>query len=143
MKDIGLDHDSRFISNLDHSVTGPFPFKELNIISDYEKREIAQKPITEMEEITIEDYKIYFSMAQKHLDTTLTINKDYHFNYLRKDYFELLPFANVGETFNKLGYDFQDQKLIPDIGARAKHYGYIEEDEVGYYEVPSPLTEMF
>ena len=45
-----------------------------------------------MEEVTIEDYKIYFSDGtEKHVDTTLTINKDYHFNYLRKDYFELLP----------------------------------------------------
>ena len=50
-----------------------------------------------MEEVTIEDYKIYYSDGTvKHVDTTLTINKDYNFNYLRKDYFELLPFANVG-----------------------------------------------
>ena len=146
MKDIGLDHDSRFISNsLIIQLLDSFSLQRTQYNLRLRKaREIAQKPITEMEEITIEDYKIYFSDGtQTHLDTTLTINKDYHFNYLRKDYFELLPFANVGETFNKLGYDFQDQKLIPDIGARAKHYGYIEEDEVGYYEVPSPLTEIF
>ncbi len=146
MKDIGLDHDSRFISNsLIIQLLDSFSLQRTQYNLRLRKaREIAQKPIREMEEITIEDYKIYFSDGtETHLDTTLTINKDYHFNYLRKDYFELLPFANVGETFNKLGYDFQDQKLIPDIGARAKHYGYIEEDEVGYYEVPSPLTEMF
>ena len=146
MKDIGLDHDSRFISNsLIIQLLDSFSLQRTQYNLRLRKaREIAQKPITEMEEITIEDYKIYFSDGtETHLDTTLTINKDYHFNYLRKDYFELLPFANVGETFNKLGYDFQDQKLIPDIGARAKHYGYIEEDEVGYYEVPSPLTEIF
>ena len=146
MKDIGLDHDSRFISNsLIIQLLDSFSLQRTQYNLRLRKaREIAQKPITEMEEITIEDYKIYFSDGtQTHVDTTLTINKDYHFNYLRKDYFELLPFANVGETFNKLGYDFQDQKLIPDIGARAKHYGYIEEDEVGYYEVPSPLTEIF
>lgn len=146
MKDIGLDHDSRFISNsMIIQLLDSFSLQRTQYNLRLRKaREIAQKPITEMEEITIEDYKIYFSDGtETHLDTTLTINKDYHFNYLRKDYFELLPFANVGETFNKLGYDFQDQKLIPDIGARAKHYGYIEEDEVGYYEVPSPLTEIF
>ena len=146
MKDIGLDHDSRFISNsLIIQLLDSFSLQRTQYNLRLRKaREIAQKPITEMEEITIEDYKIYFSDGtETHLDTTLTINKDYHFNYLRKDYFELLPFANVGETFNKLGYDFQDQKLIPDIGARAKHYGYIEEDEVGYYEVPSPMTEIF
>ncbi len=146
MKDIGLDHDSRFISNsLIIQLLDSFSLQRTQYNLRLRKaREIAQKPITEMEDITIEDYKIYFSDGtETHVDTTLTINKDYHFNYLRKDYFELLPFANVGETFNKLGYDFQDQKLIPDIGARAKHYGYIEEDEVGYYEVPSPLTEIF
>lgn len=146
MKDIGLDHDTRFISNsLIIQLLDSFSLERTQYNIRLRKaREIAQKPIKEMDEVTIEDYKIYYSDGTvKHVDTTLTINKDYHFNYLRKDYFELLPFANVGETYNKLGYDFQDQKIIPDIGARAKHYGYMEEDEIGYYEVPSPLTELF
>ena len=146
MKDIGLEHDTRFISNsLIIQLLDSFSFERTQYNLRLRKaRQIAQKPIKEMEEVTIEDYKIYYSDGTvKHVDTTLTINKDYHFNYLRKDYFELLPFANSGETFNKLGYDFQDQKIIPDIGARAKHYGYMEEDEIGYYEVPSPLTELF
>lgn len=146
MKDIGLDHDSRFVSNsLIIQLLDSFSIQRTQYNLRLRKaREIAQKPIKEMEEVTIDDYKIYYSDGTvKHVDTTLTINKDYHFNYLRKDYFELLPFANVGETFNKLGYDFQDQKITPDIGARAKHYGYMEEDEIGYYEVPSPLTELF
>ena len=146
MKDIGLDHDTRFISNsLIIQLLDSFSLERTQYNLRLRKaREIAQKPIKEMDEVTIEDYKIYYSDGTvKHVDTTLTINKDYHFNYLRKDYFELLPFANVGETYNKLGYDFQDQKIIPDIGARAKHYGYMEEDEIGYYEVPSPLTELF
>ena len=146
MKDIGLEHDTRFISNsLIIQLLDSFSFERTQYNLRLRKaREIAQKPIKEMEEVTIEDYKIYYSDGTvKHVDTSLTINKDYHFNYLRKDYFELLPFANSGETFNKLGYDFQDQKIIPDIGASAKHYGYMEEDEIGYYEVPSPLTELF
>tara|TARA_B100001063_G_C16777190_1_gene566569 strand:+ start:186 stop:2537 length:2352 start_codon:yes stop_codon:yes gene_type:complete len=146
MKEIGLEHDTRFISNsLIIQLLDSFSFERTQYNLRLRKaREIAQKPIKEMEEVTIEDYKIYYSDGTvKHVDTTLTINKDYHFNYLRKDYFELLPFANSGETFNKLGYDFQDQKIIPDIGARAKHYGYMEKDEIGYYEVPSPLTELF
>ena len=146
MKDVGLEHDTRFISNsLIIQLLDSFSFERTQYNLRLRKaREIAQKPIKEMEEVTIEDYKIYYSDGTvKHVDTTLTINKDYHFNYLRKDYFELISFANSGETFNKLGYDFQDQKIIPDIGARAKHFGYMEEDEIGYYEVPSPLTELF
>ncbi len=146
MKDIALDHDSRILSSsLIIQLLDSFSYQKTQYLRRLRKmREISQKPIKEMEEITIEDYKIYYSDGTvMHVDTTLTISKDYHFNYLRKDYFELLPFANMGETFNKLGYDFQDQKIIPDIGARGKHYGYMEEDEIGYYEVPSPLTELF
>jgi hypothetical protein len=146
MKGIGLEHDSRLLTDaMIIQLLDSFSLQKTLYFERLKKlREIAPKPIKEMEEVTIEDYKIYYSDGTvKHVDTTLTINKDYHFNYLRKDYFELLPFANTGEAFNKLGYDFQDQKLIPDIGARAKHYGYMEEDEIGYYEVPSPLTELF
>ena len=105
MKDIGLEHDSRLLTDgmiiqlLDSfSLQKTLYFRRLKKL-----REIAPKPIKEMEEVTIKDYKIYYSDGTvKHVDTSLTINKDYHFNYLRKDYFELLPFANTGETFNKL-----------------------------------------
>ncbi len=146
MKDVNLDHNSRILSSsLIIQLLDSFSYQKTQYLMRLRKmKEIAQKPIKEMAEVTIDDYKIYYSDGTvKRVDTTLTINKDYHFNYLRKDYFELLPFANSGETFNKLGYDFQDQKIIPSIGARAKHYGYMEEDEIGYYEVPSPLTELF
>ncbi len=146
MKDIDLDHDSRILTtSLIIQLLDSFSLRRTQYLMRLQKiREVAQMPIKEMEEITIEDYKISYSDGTEvFLDTTLNINKDYRFNYLRKDYFELLPFANTGEAFNKLGYDFQDQNIIPGIGARAKHYGYIEEDEIGYYEVPSPLTEIF
>src|SRR5690606_30066143 len=35
-----------------------------------------------------------------HVDTTLTIQKDYKFNYLRRDEFGLIPFSNLGQTYN-------------------------------------------
>ncbi|MDO9276245.1 MAG: putative porin [Lutibacter sp.] len=76
------------------------------------------------------------------VDTTLTIAKDYKFNYLRKDNFELLAFANQGQTFNKLGYNFENNSLFPTIGARAKHYNYYEIEEVFYYDVPTPTSEF-
>ena len=43
------------------------------------------------------------------VDTTLSINKLYKFNYLRKDNFELLKFSNLGQTYNKLGYSFYNK----------------------------------
>ncbi|MDP2068677.1 MAG: putative porin [Lutibacter sp.] len=76
------------------------------------------------------------------VDTTLTIAKDYKFNYLRKDNFELLPFANQGQTFNKLGYNFNNNSLFPTIGANAKHYNYYKIEDVYYYDVPTPTSEF-
>ena len=61
MKDIGLDHDSRYISNsLIIKLLDSFSFEKTQYNIRLRKaREIAQKPIKEMEEVTIEDYKIY------------------------------------------------------------------------------------
>ncbi|NQY06775.1 MAG: hypothetical protein HRT68_11460, partial [Flavobacteriaceae bacterium] len=91
----------------------------------------------------ITDYKIISSENDTtYVDTTLTVQKLYKYNYLRKDYFELLPFANTGQTYNSLGYDLEEKSLLPKFGARAKHFSYYEIEDVYYYEVPTPLTEL-
>ena len=141
-----LDHNSKLLmGKMIISLLDTFSLERKNYEKQItRKREIDQMPIKEMNEIYIENYKIFYSDGREtFLDTTLTINKDYRFNYLRKDHFELLPFQNTAETYNKMGYDFQDQKLTPQIGARAKHFGYQEEDEIPYFDVPSPVTELF
>ncbi|QHI36746.1 hypothetical protein IMCC3317_21160 [Kordia antarctica] len=76
-------------------------------------------------------------------DTTLTIQKEYKFNYLRKDEFELLPFSNLGQTYNNLGYSFDRPSSFPSIGMRAKHFNYDEIEDVKYFNVPTPTTELF
>ncbi|PSG86577.1 putative porin [Aurantibacter aestuarii] len=78
-----------------------------------------------------------------YLDTTLSIKKEYKFNYLRKDNFELLPFSNLGQTYNSLGYNFKSTRLMPEFGVRAKHFNYLETEDINYYHVPTPLTELF
>ena len=89
------------------------------------------------------DYKIISIKNDTTIvDTTLTIAKDYKFNYIRKDNFELLPFANQGQTFNKLGYNFNNNSLFPTIGANAKHYNYYKVEDVYYYDVPTPTSEF-
>jgi len=99
------------------------------------------KPI---DSVTVYDYKImYLNENEKSVDTSLTIFKDYLFNFLREDYFELLPLPNMGEGFNKLGYNFHDEKMTPDFGARVKHFGYFEVDDIPYFNVPTPFTELF
>ncbi|AUS04275.1 putative porin [Pseudotamlana carrageenivorans] len=77
------------------------------------------------------------------VDTTLSIQKDYKFNYLRKDNFGLIPFSNLGQTYNTLSYNFESTQLMPLFGARARHFNYMEVEDINYYRVPTPLTELF
>jgi len=78
-----------------------------------------------------------------YVDTTLTIQKEYKYNYLRKDNFNLMPFANIGQSYNTLSYDFQNTSLLPSFGAQARHFNYMEAEDIKYYHVPTPLTELF
>ena len=92
---------------------------------------------------TIDLYKIISKENDTiFVDTTLTIYKDYKFNYLRKDNFDLLPFSNIGQTYNRLSYDFSSNNLMPSFGARARHFNYLEIDDINYYYVPTPFTEL-
>lgn len=92
----------------------------------------------------IEDYLIISHRNDTtHVDTTLTIQKEYRFNYLRKDNFGLMPFSNIGQTYNSLTYQFENTSLMPSFGARARHFNYMEIEDINYYRVPTPLTELF
>ena len=89
------------------------------------------------------DYKIFsHERDTTYIDTTLTIQKEYKFNYLRTDNFELLAFHNQGQTFNNLGYNFSNLGLFPDIGFTAKQFSYLDIDEIKYFEVPTTTTEI-
>ena len=89
------------------------------------------------------DYKIFsHDRDTTYIDTTLNIQKDYKFNYLRTDNFELLAFHNQGQTFTNLGYNFSNLSILPDIGFTAKQFSYLDIDEIKYYEVPTPTTEI-
>ncbi|GAA3649296.1 putative porin [Flavivirga jejuensis] len=77
------------------------------------------------------------------VDTTLTIQKEYKFNYLRRDNFGLIPFSNLGQTYNSLTYNLQSTNLMPSFGARARHFNYMEIEDINYYRVPTPFTELF
>ncbi len=76
------------------------------------------------------------------IDTTLTIKKEYKFNFLRKDTFELLPFHNQGQTFTTLAYDFSNPNTSLDIGFSAKQFGYMGINDVTYYKVPTQTSEI-
>ncbi len=75
-------------------------------------------------------------------DTSLYIQKEYKYNYIRKDDFELLPFHNLGHTFNSLGYDFSDVFLRPQFGAQARRFVYIRDEDINQFYVPTPYTDI-
>ena len=92
----------------------------------------------------VEDYLIIgFDRDTTYLDTTLSIKKEYKFNYLRKDEFGLIPFSNIGQTYNSLTHDYKNKRSLPLFGARAKHFNYMEKEDINYFHVPTPLTELF
>ncbi|MBN4085180.1 putative porin [Flavobacteriaceae bacterium AH-315-B10] len=108
-----------------------------------QSRNRKSKGAVKNKDAKIEDYKIISRENDTiYVDTTLTINKDYKFNYLRKDDFDVLPFSNLGQTYNSLSYDFSNNNLMPNFGARARHFNYMEIDDINYYYMPTPFTEL-
>ena len=108
------------------------------------RRQLADKKKLSDDKITIKDYKIIsYARDTTYLDTTLTIEKEYKYNYLRRDDFELMPFSNVGQPYTKLGVDFERVSLYPTLGAKAKHYNYLEREEIDYYNVATPMSDLF
>lgn len=90
-----------------------------------------------------EDYKVIdFKLDTTYIDTTLTIDRYYDFNVERKDPFELMSFHNPGQSYNKLAYTFKENGTYPDLGARAQHNNYYEVEDIKYYSVPTPSTEL-
>src|SRR5690606_12142830 len=103
-----------------------------------EMPEKPKPPITDYKIISVENDTTV-------VDTSLTIYKDYKFNYLREDTFGLLPFSNVGQTYNRRVYRFNegDGDLTPEFGARARHYNFKEVRDIYYYNVPTPFSEVY
>ncbi len=94
-------------------------------------------------ETTYTDYKIIsIHNDTTVVDTTLTLKKDFIFNYIRKDNFELLPFHNQGQTFNKLGYNFENNSIFPVIGFSSKQFNYYKPEDIPFYYVPTPTSEL-
>ncbi len=92
----------------------------------------------------IDLYKSYtLSKDTTYIDTTLSIQKEYKYNLLRKDIFGLQPFANEGHTYNTLDFNFNVKSTFPNMGFTAKHFNYLEVNDVKYYQVPTPLTDLY
>jgi hypothetical protein len=93
---------------------------------------------------TMEQYRfVSIERDTTYLDTSLTIQKEYSFNYLRKDIFGLLPFSNEGQTYNTLQYGLAEFSPYPEFGFKAKHFNFLEANDIKYSSVATPVTELY
>ena len=123
-------------SKLNNQFQGPFQGQDSLFSNRLKERLTEKKPIT--------DYLIISqSRDTSYVDTTLSVAKQYKFNFRRKDNFEYLAFANSGQTINYLSVQSGPQSILPMPGFRAKIHQMFQPDEVFYYHVPTPLTEMY
>ena len=90
----------------------------------------------------IEDYLLITRQYDTlRVDTSLTINKYHKINFLRKDNFGLMPFSNTGVAYNSLVFE-PSNSISPKIGASNKYFAYDSADDVVYYDLPTPFTEL-
>lgn len=114
--------------------------KEKNTVNGKNKLEPAKSDSI----ATIDLYKIIsLKNDTTYVDTSLTIQKEYKFNYLRRDNFGILPFANEGQTFQTLDYSLKNTSPYPEIGFSGKHSNYLQVDDIKYYNVATPMTELY
>ncbi|OIQ21057.1 MAG: hypothetical protein BM557_04690 [Flavobacterium sp. MedPE-SWcel] len=93
---------------------------------------------------TIDMYKIIsIEKDTMYVDTALTIQSEYAENYLRKDIFGLLPLNNIGQTYNTLDYGMESYSPFPEFGFKAKHFAYMQVEDINYYNVATPFTDLF
>lgn len=107
-------------------------------------KSIEQKAKEKARKAPITSYKIFtLSKDTTYVDTSLTIKKEYEYNYLRKDIFGLLPFLNEGHTYTTLHYGLRQFSPFPEIGFQGKHFNYDQADQMKYYDVATPLTDLY
>lgn len=93
------------------------------------------------------DIKLYKTFNSErdtvYIDTSLTIQDEYKYNYLKKDNFGLFAFANEGYLYNQLDFSRKAINTLPQFGFQAKHATYLTNAEMFYYSVPTPLTDLY
>ncbi len=104
----------------------------------------SQPPKIKFPKAQIDMYRVItLDRDTTYIDTTLNIKKEYAYNYLRKDIFGLLPFANEGQTYQTLDFGLNEFTSFPSIGFQGKHFNFLQANDIKYYSVATPLTELY
>ncbi|MES2575766.1 MAG: putative porin [Bacteroidota bacterium] len=109
--------------------------------SKYNSSDSIKKP---KKVATIDQYRVItLEKDTTYIDTSLTIKKLYSFNYLRRDIFGLMPLSNEGQTYNTLQYSLNSFSPYPEFGFKAKHFNFLEANQIRYSSVATPVTELY
>jgi hypothetical protein len=112
----------------------PKPLRESDTLKNPNEEKVA----------TMDQYRfISIERDTTYLDTSLTIQREYSFNYLRKDNFGLVAFPNEGQTYNTLQYGLDKFSPYPELGFKAKHFNFLEANDIRYSSVATPVTELY
>ena len=109
--------------------------KRASLIIDH-KKDQPKATISQYRIITLERDTTF-------VDTSLTIKKEYDYNYLRRDLFGLMPFANEGQAYTTLQYSSNQLSSFPEFGYTGKHFNYYQPKDIKYYSVATPFTELY
>lgn len=121
-----------------------FAQDESGLVKNDTTRKSLREAPKENPKAAYDQYKIInYNRDTTFVDTTLNIRKEYEFNHLRKDNFGLLAFHNDGHTYNTLDFGLERVTALPQFGFKAKHFNYLEAQDINYYSVATPFSEIY
>jgi len=117
---------------------------DLNPLDTINKKSLIVNHDKDQPKASISQYRIItLERDTTFVDTSLTIKKEYEYNYLRRDIFGLMPFANEGQTYTTLQYGLNKTSSFPEFGYTAKQFNYLQPNQIKYYSVATPFTELY
>ena len=117
---------------------------DLNPLDTINKKSLIVNHEKDHPKASISQYRIItLERDTTFVDTSLTIKKEYEYNYLRRDIFGLMPFANEGQTYTTLQYGLNKTSSFPEFGYTAKQFNYLLPNQIKYYSVATPFTELY
>ena len=121
-----------------------FLFVTFSVVAQKNTKNVIDQDTSKVVKAPIDLYKIYtLHKDTTFVDTSLTLQSEYKYNLLRKDIFGLMPFSNEGHTYNSLDFGLYTKSAAPNFGFKAKHFNYLEVNDIKYYSVPTPLTDLY
>ncbi|WP_177762411.1 putative porin [Flavobacterium sp. I3-2] len=112
--------------------------------TNVESKNSTTKSVTSQDSIAPIDWYKIISYDNKitEVDTALTIKKFQQLNFLGRDMFGLQSLSNDGQTYNVLDYSLINNHMNPSFGFSSKQWNYYQIEDINYYKVPTPFTEL-